>query len=62
MWRTIFILGLAALVAWAPAAYAEAKDGKTENTIEHGGQEREYLLYKPENLPSLIELHQFLVR
>ena len=52
---------LATLLAWAPAAYADGKFGKIEKTIEHGGQEREYILYKPENLPAnaplLLVLH-----
>jgi len=52
MWRTICISVLATLAAWTPAAYADGEYGKIEKTIEHGGQEREYILYEPENLPA----------
>jgi polyhydroxybutyrate depolymerase len=57
----MFISVLTTLVVWAPAVYADGEHGQLEKTIEHGGEERAYILYKPENLaanaPLLFVLH-----
>ncbi len=52
MRRIIFLALLTTLFAWSPAAYTDGEYGKLEKTFQHGGLEREYIFYKPENLPA----------